>query len=452
MSAAERTGGARRRAVRGAPDPRDPSGRTRAGARALPVVPVRARGLVVEGADGRRYLDCSTAAGAPVLGHHHPVVLEAVRRALDTGAPSRTRGLAPPVEDAFAAELLATLPPGFARHARVRVLGPAGGDALAAARTLVREATGRFMVPRAEEYPEDGSGAAPAARPAGGESPAGLVLAPLRVRDGVLTVPDARIRRIRRITAGRAVPLVVDETETGLGRTGTLWAVEHSGVVPDVLVLPPAIGGGLPLTALVHHQDLDPGGPARDTRRGNRLALAAGTAILAHVRERGLAAHAAALGARMLDRLRSSAGEFPCVGEVRGRGLVIGVELVADPGGTGAAPGRRSAGPSVPGRPPVPGRPSPSGRSPLPLPGRAAATGRPGATVAPGARAAAAVRRECLRRGLIVDLVGPSGTVIALTPPLTLTEEQAAAVLDRLTEAIRTVAHAHPSAGPPAPE
>ncbi|GAA1126944.1 hypothetical protein GCM10009577_57910 [Streptomyces javensis] len=86
----------------------------RAYARALPIVPVRARGMTVEGADGRRYLDCLRGAGALALGHNHPVVLDAIRAVLDAEAPLQVLDLATPVKDACTDELFATLPPGLA--------------------------------------------------------------------------------------------------------------------------------------------------------------------------------------------------------------------------------------------------------------------------------------------------------------------------------------------------
>ncbi|MFJ8545720.1 aminotransferase class III-fold pyridoxal phosphate-dependent enzyme [Streptomyces sp. NPDC093586] len=423
---------------------REPAARTYA--RALPIVPVRARGLTIEGADGRRYLDCVSGAGTLALGHNHPVVLEAVRKVLDSGAPLQVVNLTTPVENAFVTELLHTLPPGLADRARVRFCGPAGTDAVTTAVGLVRAATGRDRVitfTDAHRGAESDESAAPGVRSirlphpqdhrcASGaddergvelaalraesvlddhrpeqEPPAGLIVRPVHGDDGVAPAPDAWMRRIRRITAERSVPLIADETETGVGRTGAFWAVEHSGIIPDVLVLSKAIGGSLPLAAVVHRDDLHAGDFGAGAFRGNQLALAAGTATLAHVRAHRLAEHARALGARMLARLRGLAEEFTCVGDVRGRGLMIGIELVAADGGHGTG----------------------------------------AATTAPGRAApetAAAVQRECLRRGLIVDRAGPSASVVRLLPPLIITEEQATAVLDRLADAVQAVAAAPP--------
>lgn len=437
---------------------RESSARTYA--RALPIVPVRARGLTIEGADGRRYLDCLSGAGTLALGHNHPVVLEAIREVLDSGAPLHVLDLATPVKDAFTTELFRTLPPGLARNARVQFCGPAGTDAVEAALKLVRAATGRSallsftgayhgMTAGALEasggapdvrvarlpYPQDyrcpfgiggERGAELAARwtesvlddpKSGVPRPAGMILEPVQGEGGVIPAPDRWMRRMREITAARAVPLIADEVQTGVGRTGTFWAVEHSGITPDVMVLSKAIGGSLPLAVIVYRDDLDtwqPGAHA-GTFRGNQLAMAAGAATLAYVREHGLAERAADLGSRILAQLRLLATEFPAIGDVRGRGLMIGVEMV-DPEG----PVRSASGIPCADRGDVESREVPAERGP-----------RPADPVL-----AAAVQRECLRRGLIVELGGRHAGVVRLLPPLTITDEQATAVLDRLADAL----------------
>lgn len=417
-------------------------------ARALPIVPVRARGLTIEGADGNRYLDCLSGAGTLALGHNHPVVLEAIRKVLDSGAPLQVLDLATPVKDAFTTELFRTLPPGLADHARVQFCGPAGTDAVEAALKLVRAATGRsgilafagayhgmtagalaasggasdVRVARLP-YPQDyrcpfGVGGEPGAELAarwtesilddtksGVPSPAGMILEPVQGEGGVIPARDDWMRRMREITSARCIPLVADEVQTGVGRTGAFWAVEHSGITPDVMVLSKAIGGSLPLAVVVYREDLDvwePGAHA-GTFRGNQLAMAAGAATLAYVRENGLAERAATLGTRMIAQLQCLADDFDCVGDVRGRGLMIGVELVD------------------PEKPPS----SPGGPSPA----------------AP--ELAAAVQRDCLRRGLIVELGGRNSSVVRLLPPLTISDEQASAVLNRLADAVAEVAKAH---------
>ncbi|WP_153543636.1 diaminobutyrate--2-oxoglutarate transaminase family protein [Streptomyces sp. RB17] len=443
---------------------RESSARTYA--RALPIVPVRARGLTIEGADGRRYLDCLSGAGTLALGHNHPVVLEAIRRVLDSGAPLSVLDLATPVKDAFVTELFSTLPPGLADRARVQFCGPAGTDAVEAALKLVRAATGRtgilaftgayhgmtagalaasggardIQVARLP-YPQDyrcpfGVGGAHGAElsarwtesllddpKSGVPLPAGMILEPVQGEGGVIPGPDDWLRRMRRLTADRSIPLIADEIQTGVGRTGAFWAVDHSGVTPDVMVLSKAIGGSLPLAVIVYRDDLDvwPPGAHAGTFRGNQLAMAAGTATLTYVRENGLARRAADLGSRMLDQLGELADSFACVGEVRGRGLMIGVELV-DPADAGSEP--------------LDHHPATTSPEPTHTPYPAAP------------ELAAAVQRECLQRGLIVELGGRHSAVVRLLPPLTISEEQAAAVLDRLSDAVAAVARRHELHGP----
>ncbi len=112
-------------------------------ARSFPIVPVRANGMTVEGADGRRYLDCLSGAGTLALGHNHPVVLEAIRRTLDSGAPLHLLDLATVEKDDFTTTLLASLPTAVAERSRVHFCGPAGTDAVEAALKLMQTATGR---------------------------------------------------------------------------------------------------------------------------------------------------------------------------------------------------------------------------------------------------------------------------------------------------------------------
>ncbi|MCF2533059.1 diaminobutyrate--2-oxoglutarate transaminase [Yinghuangia sp. KLBMP8922] len=417
-------------------------------ARSLPIVPVRARGMTVEGADGTRYLDCLSGAGTLALGHNHPVVLEAIRGVLDAEAPLHVLDLATPVKDRFVEALFDTLPPEFARDARIQFCGPAGTDGVEAALKLVRTATGRRGVlaftgayhgmtagalavsgdtaireaigPGADEvtrlpYPHAyrcpfGAGGAEGARlaarytetllddPSGGvAAPAAMILEVVQGEGGVVPAPDGWMREMRRITDERGIPLVVDEVQTGLGRTGAFWAVEHSGVVPDVMVISKAVGGSLPLAVVVYRGDLDrwwPGAHA-GTFRGNQLAMAAGTATIGFIRENRLDEHAARLGARLTAGLRELMAAHDEIGDVRGRGLMIGVEIV-DPH---------------------------------------AAVGRDG-VLPPAPELAAAVRAEALDRGLIVELGGRHGTVVRLLPPLTMTESQADAVLQRLADAV----------------
>ncbi|MFI6443958.1 diaminobutyrate--2-oxoglutarate transaminase family protein [Kitasatospora sp. NPDC050543] len=420
-------------------------------ARSFPIVPVRAHGMTVEGADGRRYLDCLSGAGTLALGHNHPVVLAAIRRTLDSGAPLHLLDLATAEKDDFTSALFESLPREFGERARVHFCGPAGTDAVEAALKLMQTATGRrgalaftgaYHGMTAGALGVTGSVAVKAPLPSTGEvtrlpypypyrcpfgvggpaaeelaatytqrllddpsggvvQPAAMILEAVQGEGGVVPAPDDWLREMRRITAERGIPLIVDEVQTGVGRTGAMWAVEHSGIVPDAMVLSKAIGGSLPLAVVVYREDYDGWRPGAHTGtfRGNTLAMAAGAATLRYVRAHGLVERAAVVGERMAARLRALAGELPVIGDVRGRGLMLGVELV-DPAGEVDACGSLPADPAL----------------------------------------AVRVREACLARGLIVELGGRHDAVLRLLPPLTITDEQAAAVLDRLSDAIHAAA------------
>ncbi|MEH1015719.1 diaminobutyrate--2-oxoglutarate transaminase family protein [Micromonospora sp. CPCC 206060] len=424
-------------------------------ARTLPIVPIRADGLRVEGADGRVYLDCLAGAGTLALGHNHPVVTEAIGRVLASGVPLHTLDLGTFDKDEFTDTLLSTLP-GGPDDWRVHFCGPAGTDAVEAALKLTQTATGRAGIlaftgayhgmtagalavsanvevkaplpPPALEvtrlpFPYDyrcpfGIGGRTAAQIAaryaenlltdshsGVRPPAAMIVEPVQGEGGVLPAPDEYLRDLRRITAEQGVPLIVDEVQTGVGRTGTFWAVEQAGVVPDVLVCSKAIGGGLPLAVIAYRADLDVWRPGAHTGtfRGNQLAMAAGAATLRHVQATGLAGHAARLGARMLDVLRGLRDRYDCVGDVRGRGLMLGVEIV-EPDGPADPRGARPPAPELARR----------------------------------------IQAGCLRRGLIVERGGRRDAVVRLLPPLIITDEQADDVLARLADAVDDARRTYP--------
>lgn len=140
------------------------------------------------------------------------------------------------------------------------------------------------------------------------------------------------LREIRRITRERNIPLIIDEVQTGLGRTGKLFAFEHADIIPDVLVLSKAIGGSLPLSVVIYNEALDVWNPGAHigTFRGNQMAMAAGLATLKYIKEHGIPDHAAARGQQLMGHLNSLKQQTGCIGDVRGRGLMIGVEIVDD--------------------------------------------------------------------------------------------------------------------------
>jgi diaminobutyrate-2-oxoglutarate transaminase len=389
-------------------------------ARNLGLALSEAKGIYVKDVDGKTYIDCLACAGALPLGHNHPAVKQAIYDALNNDLPMQTLDLVTPIKDEFVSELFESLPAEFSKHAKIQFCGPSGSDAVEAALKLVKTATGRravgafrggyhgmthgslalmgslspkmqvpglmpdvhfFPYPYHHRYPigtgnfeqdyqqcsqylETGLG-----DPEGGILPlAGLIMEIVQGEGGVIPAPDAWVREVRRITRERNIPLIVDEVQTGLGRTGTLYAFERSGIVPDVIVLSKAVGGSLPLAVILYKDELDvwqPGAHA-GTFRGNQLAMATGLATIRYIRENQLSTYVEQMGMHFQMQLWQIQAEFPhIIADVRGRGLMVGVEL------------------SEPVR-----------------------------------HLARQLQAECLDRGLIIELGGRNSSVVRFLPPL----------------------------------
>ncbi len=417
--------------------------------RRLPLALKRAQGIYVEDVEGRTFIDCLAGAGTLALGHNHPVVIAAIRKVLDDGLPLHTLDLTTPVKDQFVQDLFALLPAEFARDAKIQFCGPTGTDAVEAALKLARTATGRSTVisfqggyhgmsmgalslmgslgpkqPLAAllssgvqfmPFPYDyrcpfGLGGAQGVEvnlrylenllgdpEAGVQLPAAVIVEVVQGEGGVIPADLHWLRGLRRITERAGVALIVDEIQSGFARTGKMFAFEHAGIVPDVVVLSKAIGGSLPLAVVVYRDWLDkwlPGAHA-GTFRGNQMAMAAGSAVMNYLVQHDVAAHAVAMGARLGEHLRVLQREFPQLGDIRGRGLMLGVELV-DP--AGAVDGL--------GHPPAFGQLAPL------------------------------VQNECLKRGLILELGGRHGSVVRFLPPLIISAEQIDEVARRFARAM----------------
>ncbi len=163
------------------------------------------------------------------------------------------------------------------------------------------------------------------------EDLAGIVVEPIAGEGGYIVPPDGFLQGLREICDRHGALLIADEVQTGLGRTGKMFAVEHWGVVPDVLCLAKALGGGLPLGAMLARADLiDAWPPAAQgtTFGGNPIACRAGLASLRIIQEENLMAHAVEVGNYIQNRFREAQRELPIIGNVRGKGLMVAVELI----------------------------------------------------------------------------------------------------------------------------
>ncbi|ASG24398.1 diaminobutyrate--2-oxoglutarate transaminase [Nitrospirillum viridazoti] len=404
--------------------------------RRIPLALRQAGGIYVRDGAGQLYIDCLAGAGTLALGHNHPDVVAALRDTLDSGLPLHTLDLTTPVKDRFVEDLFASLPADFAAKARIQFCGPTGADGIEAALKLTRTATGRRVVlgfsgayhgmtqgalalmgNRAPKEPLGTMGADVQMLPypydyrcpfgLGGEAgvdaglslieqilvdpesgvlpPAAVVVEVVQGEGGVIPAPVRWLQGLRRLTREHGVALVVDEVQTGLGRTGRLYAFEHAGIEPDVLVLSKAIGGGLPLSVVVYNQDLDRWAPGAHagTFRGNQLAMAAGVETLRRIRADRLDEQAALLGHRLTQHLKALQIDHACLGDVRGLGLMIGVEIVDER------------------RPQL----------------------RLGARPADG-DLARTIQRRCLEQGLILEVGGRHGAVMRFLPPLIVTADE----------------------------
>jgi diaminobutyrate-2-oxoglutarate transaminase len=417
--------------------------------RRIPIAIEEAEGIYVKDADGRKFIDCLAGAGTLALGHNHPVVIDAIEKVLHDKRPLHTLDLTTPVKEEFVSEVFDSLPEEFAKRAKIQFCGPTGGDAIEAAIKLVKTATGRRsilsfqggyhgathgtmalsgnlgpkqsvqgLMPDVHFMPYPYAYRCPFGM--GGEEthkisakyienllydpesgilpPAAMILEVVQGEGGSIPAPVEWLREIRRITKERNIPLIIDEVQTGIGRTGELFAFQHAGIIPDVVVLSKAIGGSLPLSVVIYDRELDKWGPGAHigTFRGNQMAMAAGTATLKYIKENNLSQHAKELGEKLMLELTILQNEIPEIGDVRGRGLMVGAEIV---------------NPRIP-------------------------SGLKG-TYAANPELASRIQRECFNRGLILEVGGRHGSVIRFLPPLIITEKQLDDVLAIFKDAVR---------------
>lgn len=410
---------------------------------ATDVVAVRGDGVYLYASDGRRYLDFTSGIGVTSTGHCHPRVVAAAQAQTSVLIHGQYTTVSHPRLMELAARLGKIAPSGIDSF----FFASAGTEAVEASLRLVRQATGRQNVivfqgsfhgrttaslamttsktalrshlqplmsgvfvapfPYAFRYgwTEDESvdfclnelRHVLATQTAPDET-AAIYLEPVQGEGGYVPAPHRFVQGVREICNEHSILLVADEIQTGVGRTGRFWAMDHSNVVPDVLIMAKGMASGFPLSAFGAGTKLMEKGRAGSqggTYGGNAVACAAALATIDVIADEGLVENAARRGSELLRLLKERQREFAEIGDIRGLGLMVGIELL-DKAST------------------------------------------------PGRHLAAALLREANRLGLLLLTCGYADHVVRMIPPLTVGEEEVKQGVGLFFEALELAArHTH---------
>ena len=403
--------------------------------RKFPFAIAKAKGSWVEDVEGNKYLDFLCGAGTLALGHNDDEVNKAMVELITSDAPLHTLDLTTPVKDEFVETILRHLPSELGNNAKIQFCSPSGTDATDAAIKLCKTATGRTSVisfaggyhgmgqgplacmgnlhakstvnglmPDVHSFPYPyayrdpfGLGGEAGVKAAcnffertlkdpesGITKPACVILEPIQGEGGVIPAPVEFLQTVRRVTKELDIPLIVDEIQCGMGRSGKLFAFEYADIVPDVLLLSKAIGGSQPMAVVVYKKELDKwtAGAHAGTFRGNQLAMKAGTITLNRVSQPDFLADVVRKGDNIRSHLRELQKKVSIIGDIRGKGLMVGTEFV-DPKGQKDCIGSLPASGEIAG----------------------------------------AVQKLCFENGLIVEKGGRNGAVMRCLCALNITDE-----------------------------
>jgi 4-aminobutyrate aminotransferase / (S)-3-amino-2-methylpropionate transaminase / 5-aminovalerate transaminase len=409
-----------------------------------PIVVERARGAVMHGADGREYLDCFAGIAVVNTGHVHPKVAEAAKAQIERLVHACSYVYyVPTVADL--AEALARITPGALQKT---FFANSGAEAVEGALRLAKVTTGKreivalqlafhgrtyatlsvtgnmarktrggpymsgvafapapycYRCPLRLEPESCGLACADAVedtiRTQTSGDVAAFIVEPVLGEGGIVPLPAWYLARVREILGRHGILLLVDEVQTGFGRTGRMFGIEHQRdaagrvIEPDIMAVAKGIADGFPLGAFIAPEAIADSfhpGEHLSTFGGNPVSCAAALANIQVLQDERLVERSADLGAWALVELRRIAESASLIGEVRGQGLMIGVELVRDR-----------------------------------------------ATKEPAAKEAAQVRARCREAGVLIGVGGQHGNVLRLQPPLVISKEQLGRAIDVLATAIR---------------
>ena len=399
----------------------------------FPVYIERGEGAMLLDVDGNLLLDLGSGIAVTSIGHAVPEVIEAVSQ--QVADFTHTCFVVAPYEEYVAVcEELAALTPGT--HAKTSALFNSGSEAVENAIKVARLATGRqavvvfdhayhgrtnltmaltaknmpykehfgpfapevYRVPMSYPFRDGLSGAEAAARAiaeiesqVGAHNVAALLIEPIQGEGGFIVPADGFLAALSAWTSANGVVFIADEIQAGFCRTGSWFAIEHDGVIPDLVTTAKGLAGGMPLAAVTGRAELMNAvheGGLGGTYGGNPVAAAAALATIRTMRERDLPARARAIGETISARLNALASDVSIIGDVRGRGAMMAIELV-----------------------------------------------KPG-TTEPNAAAAKSIVNYCNQQGVIALACGTFGNVIRLLPPLVITDAQLEDGLNVLADAV----------------
>ena len=410
--------------------------------RKFPFSLVKAKGVWLEDVEGNRYLDFLCGAGTLALGHNDPEINQSMIEMLQNDRPLHTLDLMTPVKDTFVHTLLSLLPAGMQGNVKVQFCSPSGTDATDAAIKLCKTATGRSSVVAFHgAYHGMGHGAMALTGNLGAKSkvqslmpdvhfmpypysyrcpfglggeagtkacceyfermlkdpesgvtlPAAVILEPIQGEGGVIPAPVEFLQTVRRVTKELGIPMIVDEIQCGVGRSGKFFAFEYADIEPDVILVSKAIGGTQPMSVVIYNKELDkwqPGAHA-GTFRGNQLAMRAGTVVMNRVSKPEFLAEVLEKGEILRTRIEALKEKVSIIGDVRGKGLMLGCEFV-DPKGKKDSLGA--------------------------LPG--------------SGEIAARIQNECFKNRLVMEKGGRNGAVMRCLCALNVTKEEVNQMLD----------------------
>ena len=419
--------------------------------RKFPFALKKAKGLWIEDVEGNKYLDFLCGAGTLALGHNDPEINQAMIDLISEDAPLHTLDLTTPVKDEFVHMLLSLLPGELKNNAKIQFCSPSGTDATDAALKLCKTATGRSeiiafsggyhgmghgalaltgnlnaknkvhgLMPGVHFMPYPYSYRCPFGL--GGDAgvkaacayferllkdpesgitkPAAVILEPIQGEGGVIPAPVEFLQTVRRVTQELDMPMIVDEIQCGIGRSGTFFAFEEAHIVPDVILASKAIGGSQPMAVVIYNKKLDlwTAGAHAGTFRGNQLAMKAGLVVMNRVSKPEFLAEVKEKGKYLENKLLELKAKYPIIGDIRGRGLMLGCEFV-DPTGKPDAIGSFPASGEI----------------------------------------AAAVQKKCFENKLIMEKGGRFGSVMRCLCALTVTKEEIDTMLSIFEKSIKEV-------------